>query len=218
MSNYFSKLPNLLYLDRGNKEIRTYARAKNLFRRIKIREINDDQITNFELYNVLDGERPDNVAEKFYNDPNLDWVVLLANNILNVQSEWPLDNRSMEKYLDEKYGDDLFKIAHYESLEVANSTGEVIFPKGIIVPENYSFTYFDVGTNQYQTVVEMTYGVTNNQVEQRRQNKLRAIRILKPEYVDLVEQELEEMMKYKEGTSQYQGKYLKMVDDIRINL
>ena len=90
MSNYFSKLPNLLYLDRGNKEIRTYARAKNLFRRIKIREINDDQITNFELYNVLDGERPDNVAEKFYNDPNLDWVVLLANNILNVQSEWTI--------------------------------------------------------------------------------------------------------------------------------
>ena len=64
----------------------------------------------------------------------------------------------------------------------------------------------------------MTYGVTNNIIEQRRQNKLRAIRILKPEYVDLVEQELEEMMKYKEGTSQYQGKYLKMVDDIRINL
>ena len=64
----------------------------------------------------------------------------------------------------------------------------------------------------------MTYGVTNDQIEQRGQNRLRAIRILKPEYVDLVEQELEEMMKYKEGTSQYQGKYLKMVDDIRINL
>ncbi len=218
MSNYFSKLPNLLYLDRGNKELRTYARAKNLFRRIKIREINNDQITNFELYNVIDGERPDNVAEKFYNDPNLDWVVLLANNILNVQSEWPLDNQSFEKYLDEKYGDDLYQIAHYESLEVANSIGEVIFPRGTIVPQNYSFTYFDIGTNQYQTVVEMTYGVTNNQIEQRRQNKLRAIRILKPEYVDLVEQELEEMMKYKEGTSQFQGKFLKMVDDIRINL
>ena len=218
MSNYFSKLPNLLYLDRGNKELRTYARAKNLFRRIKIREINNDQITNFELYNVIDGERPDNVAEKFYNDPNLDWVVLLANNILNVQSEWPLDNQSFEKYLDEKYGDDLYQIAHYESLEVANSIGEVIFPRGTIVPQNYSFTYFDIGTNQYQTVVEMTYGVTNNQIEQRRQNKLRAIRILKPEYVDLVEEELEEMMKYKEGTSQFQGKFLKMVDDIRINL
>lgn len=218
MSNYFSKLPNLLYLDRGNKELRTYARAKNLFRRIKIREINNDQITNFEFYNVVGGERPDNVAEKFYNDPNLDWVVLLANNILNVQSEWPLDNQSFEKYLDEKYGDDLYQIAHYESLEVANSIGEVIFPRGTIVPQNYSFTYFDVGTNQYQTVVEMTYGVTNNQIEQRRQNKLRAIRILKPQYVNLVEQELEEMMKYKEGTSQFQGKFLKMVDDIRINL
>ncbi len=218
MSNYFSKLPNLLYIDRGNKELRTYARAKNLFRRIKIREINDDQLTNFEFYNVLDGERPDSVAFKFYNDSSLDWVILLANNILNVQSEWPLDNQTLEKHLDEKYGDTLYQIKHYESIEVANSVGEVIFPKGIVVPEKYSFTYFDVGTNQYQTVIGMTYGVTNNIIEQRRQNKLRAIRILKPEYVDLVEQELEEMMKYKEGTSQYQGKYLKMVDDIRINL
>ena len=36
------------------------------------------------------------LTEKFYNDPNLDWVVLLANNIINVQSEWPLDNQSFD--------------------------------------------------------------------------------------------------------------------------
>ena len=50
MSNYFSKLSDILYLDRENKELRNYARAKNLFRRIKIREINDAQITNFLRY------------------------------------------------------------------------------------------------------------------------------------------------------------------------
>ena len=96
MSNYFSKLSDILYLDRENKELRNYARAKNLFRRIKIREINDAQITNFEFYNIKEGERPDTVANKFYNNPSLDWVVLLANNIINVQNEWPLDSKSLE--------------------------------------------------------------------------------------------------------------------------
>lgn len=218
MSNYFSKLPDILYLDRENKELRNYARAKNLFRRIKIREINDAQITNFEFYNIKEGERPDTVANKFYNNPSLDWVVLLANNIINVQNEWPLDSKSLEKHLEEKYGNTLFDIVHHESFEVANSSGEVIFPKGIIVPENYTFTYFDVGFNQYQNVIQMTYAVTNNIIEQRLQNKRRAIRILKPQYVGVVENELEELMKYKQGSSQYQGKYLKMVDDIRITL
>lgn len=218
MSNYFKKLPNLLYLDRENKEIRTYARAKNLFKRIKIREINDGQITNFEYYNVIPGERPDNVAQKFYDDPTLDWVILLANNIIDVYSEWPMDNKSLEKHLEEKYGDTLNDISHYESVEVRNSAGEIIFNKGIKIPKDFTFTYFDVGANQYQQVVNMSYEVTNNSVEQRRQNELRAIRILKPDYIQLVQDDLKELMEYKKGTSQYQGKYLKMVDDIRLTL
>ena len=53
MSNYFKQLPDLLYLDRGNKEIRTYAKAKNLFRRIKLRSISTEQLANFQFYNVV---------------------------------------------------------------------------------------------------------------------------------------------------------------------
>ena len=218
MSNYFKQLPDLLYLDRENKEIRTYARAKNLFRRIKLRSISTEQLANFQFYNVVGGERPDQVAFKFYDDPSLDWVILLTNNIINVQTEWPMDNKSFEKYLEDKYGDTLYDVVHYESKEVRNASGEIILQRGIKIPQNYSFTYFDIGSNQYETVNNIALAVTNYIKEVKIQNERRAIRILRKEYIDEIQKELEEIIQYKPGSAQYQGKYLKMVDDIRINL
>ena len=218
MSNYFKQLPDLLYLDRANKEIRTYAKAKNLFRRIKLRTISTDQLSNFQFYNVIGGERPDQVAFKFYDDPSLDWVILLANNIINVQTEWPMDNKSFEKHLKEKYGDTLDDVLYYESQEVRNTSGDIILERGVRIPYDYSFTYFDVESNQYETVNNIAYPITNYIEEVRDQNKKRAIRILRQEYIDEIQRELEELIKYKPGSAQYQGKYLKMVDDIRINL
>lgn len=218
MSNYFKQLPDLLYLDRENKEIRTYAKAKNLFRRIKLRSISTEQLANFQFYNVINGERPDQVAFKFYDDPSLDWVVLLTNNIINVQTEWPMDNKSFERYLEDKYGDTLYDVVEYESKEVRNASGEIILQRGLKIPRNYSFTYFDIGSNQYETVVDISLAVTNYIKEVKIQNERRAIRILRKEYIDELERELEELLQYKPGSAQYQGKYLKMVDDIRINL
>ena len=218
MSNYFKQLPDLLYLDRENKEIRTYAKAKNLFRRIKLRTISTEQLANFQFYNIIGGERPDQVAFKFYDDPSLDWVILLTNNIINVQTEWPMDNKSFEKYLEDKYGDTLYDVVHYESKEVRNASGEIILQRGIKIPQNYSFTYFDIGSNQYETVNNIALSVTNYIKEVKIQNERRAIRILRKEYIDDIQKELEEIIQYKPGSAQYQGKYLKMVDDIRINL
>ena len=218
MSNYFKQLPDLLYLDRENKEIRTYAKAKNLFRRIKLRSLSTEQLANFQFYNVIGGERPDQVAFKFYDDPSLDWVILLTNNIINVQTEWPMDNKSFEKYLEDKYGDTLYDVVHYESKEVRNASGEIILQRGIKIPQNYSFTYFDIGSNQYETVNNIALAVTNYIKEVKIQNERRAIRILRKEYIDEIQKELEEIIQYKPGSAQYQGKYLKMVDDIRINL
>lgn len=218
MSNYFKQLPDLLYLDRENKEIRTYAKAKNLFRRIKLRSISTEQLANFQFYNVIGGERPDQVAFKFYDDPSLDWVILLTNNIINVQTEWPMDNKSFEKYLEDKYGDTLYDVVHYESKEVRNASGEIILQRGIKIPADYSFTYFDIGSNQYETVNNIALAVTNYIKEVKIQNERRAIRILRKEYIDDIQKELEEIIQYKPGSAQYQGKYLKMVDDIRINL
>jgi hypothetical protein len=55
-------------------------------------------------YVIQDGERPDNVANKAYDDPTLDWVVLLANNIQSIYDEWPKDSETFKQYIIQKYG------------------------------------------------------------------------------------------------------------------
>ena len=129
-----------------------------------------------------------------------------------------MDNKSFEKYLEDKYGDTLHDVVEYESKEIRNASGEILLQRGIKIPQNYSFTYFDIGSNQYETVNNIAYPITNYIEEVRDQNKKRAIRILRQEYIDEIQKELEELLQYKSGSAQYQGKYLKMVDDIRINL
>lgn len=55
-------------------------------------------------YAVQDGERPDNVAQRFYSNPELDWIILMTNNIHNIYDEWPRSTDQFEKYITRKYG------------------------------------------------------------------------------------------------------------------
>jgi hypothetical protein len=106
MSNYFSKIPNFDYVSRlPNAKISDYIRVKNLFKKVKLREDIFKELAFFERYTIDGDDRPDNVAFKVYDDSTFDWVVLLSNNILNIQSEWPLPQRDFDEYLLSKYGD-----------------------------------------------------------------------------------------------------------------
>ena len=100
MSNYFSKVPNFEYVSRlPDAKISDYITVKNLFKRGKLREDIFQDLTLFTKYKIKGNDRPDNVAFDFYNDSNLDWLVLLSNNILNIQTEWPLLTNEFDRYL-----------------------------------------------------------------------------------------------------------------------
>ena len=91
MSNYFSKVPNLEYVSRlPDANISDYIAVKNLFKKGKLRDDIFENLAYFEKYQIVNNDRPDNVAFEIYNDSTLDWVVLAANNILNIQTEWPM--------------------------------------------------------------------------------------------------------------------------------
>ena len=156
--NYFSQLPDFEYVNRteDGKRISDYTQVKNLFKRGKLREDIFQETTFFEQYQIQGDDRPDNVAEKVYGDATLDWVVLLSNNIINLYEEWPLPQASFDAYVIEKYNMDYDKlyngIHHYESNEVTNSQGVVIFPKGVRVGAAQSVSYFDEVDNQQVTV------------------------------------------------------------------
>lgn len=133
---YFRQVPNFEYVSRnpGDKYISEYIPVKNLFKRGKIREDIFGNLQFFEKYQIIGDERPDNVAFKFYGDSTLDWVVLLSNNILNIQSEWPMTQRTFDKVMLEKYGsyDNLYNgVHHYETTEVKNSLGVTVLQGGL---------------------------------------------------------------------------------------
>ena len=218
---YFRYIPDFDYVSRLSKaqNISDYIRVKNLFKRTKIAEEIFSDLTFFTKYQIITDERPDNVAFKVYGDSNLDWMVLLANNIINVQQEWPLEHQSYYNYLIGKYGSDaaLQNIHHYETREIKNSVGKVIVPKGLEVPSTFNITYFDTGLGVQQTVTtEIVTEITNQVYEDGLNDAKRNINIIKPRFIGLIIEEIEKAMKYPKGSTQYVSKKVVKGENIRI--
>jgi len=219
MSSYFRQVPNFEYVSRNSDEqnISDYVAVKNLFKRGKIREDIFENLQFFEKYSIIGDERPDNVAYKFYSDETLDWVVLLSNNILDVYNEWPMTQRTFDKVMLEKYGsyDNLYNgIHHYETQEVKNSSGIIIVPSGLEVNEDFFVEYNDNGLIVYKK--NIVNAITNYEYEFDIENQKRNIYILKPLYLSVVFNDMEEIMPYKKGGDQYVNPTLKRADNIRL--
>jgi hypothetical protein len=142
MPSYFRQVPDFDYVSRdpNQRQISEYATVKNLFRRGKLRDDIFGNLSYFTKYKIIGDERPDNVAFKLYNDETLDWVILLSNNILNIQTEWPLPQSVFDRVMLEKYGsyDELYSgIHHYETIEIRDSLGNIILPSGIQIPNQW---------------------------------------------------------------------------------
>jgi len=218
MSNYFSKVPNFEYVSRlPDANISGYIEVKNLFKRAFLREDIFQDLAFFTKYQIIGDDRPDNVAFKIYEDSSLDWVVLISNNILNIQSEWPMKQYDFDKYLLDKYGtyEKLNEVHHHETVEIKNEDGVVLVPAGLIVSEDYTFDYFNFFNDSYITEKPVK-AVTNYQYEEKLNEDKRNIFLLKPRYLSIVIDDLEDIMRYKKGSSQYKTESLKTADNIRL--
>ena len=218
---FFRYVPDFDYVSRLSKaqNISDYIRVKNLFKRTRISEEIFSDLTFFTKYQIIQDERPDNVAYKIYGDSNLDWMVLLSNNIINVQQEWPLEHTSYYNYLIGKYGSDaaLQNIHHYETREIKNSVGKVVVPKGLEVPSTFTITFFDPGLGVQETVTtEIVTEITNQVYEDKLNDSKRNINLIKPKFIGLVIEEIEKVMKYPKGSTQYVSKKVVRGENIRI--
>ena len=129
MSNYFKQVPDFEYVSLlPDARISDYITVKNLFKRGKLRDDIFQDLTFFTKYQIKGDDRPDNVANEVYEDPTLDWIVLLSNNIINIQTEWPMLQNDFDRFLLDKYEtyENLNATHHYETQEVKNSKEEGI--------------------------------------------------------------------------------------------
>jgi len=229
--SYFRELPDLDYqssLPHKNSS-KEYVRVKNLFRRVKLLDWLQDKATLFNKYQIEEGERPDLVAQKLYGSADYDWVVLLTAGIINVRDQWPLSNRDLYVYAENKYTtQNLSNIHHYETIEVKDSKGRLILPKGQIVDSNFKIavspgaTYKGVGA--YETTIfapdttgeiNPVIGVTNYEYESKLNEEKRQIYVLRQSYLQQFLNDMREIMHYSRS-SQYVDKKLIRTENTRL--
>ena len=220
MPAYFRHIPDFEYVSRtaDTKQISEYQKVKNLFKRGKLKNDIFKNLTYFTKYQIIGDDRPDNVAFDVYQDETLDWVVLLSNNITNIQTEWPLDHQSFYNFLINKYGSEeqIHAVHHYETTEVRNTDKTIIVPEGLEVPKNYSIEFYDSRLETTTTVSNITTEITNYAYENKIEDEKRNIFVLKPNYVNLILNDMEDAMTYKEGSTQYVSETLVRGENIVI--
>ena len=220
-NSFFSNVPDFNYINRSDDGISDgdYTKVKNFFKKAKLREDIIGNVAFFEKFTVQGDDRPDNVANEIYGNPFLDWVVLLANNIVNIQSEWPMSQTDFNTYVTEKYEneDTLYNgIHHYEANEVKTTNDVIIIPSGTRVSVGQSVSYFDNGSQEQVTVTNIALPITNFMHEQKINDDKRNIFLLKPRFLNLVFDDMEDIMTYKKGSTQFVDETLVQGDNIRL--
>ena len=217
---YFRQVPDFNYVSRlPDAKIGDYIKVKNFFKRVQLRDDIFQDLAFFTKYKIIGDDRPDTVAHKVYGDPTYDWIVLLSNNILNIQSEWPLTQLQYDRYLINKYGyyDNIYSgIHHYESIEVKNDRGVTLLPTGTTISKGYTYTYWDSLKRTRVTTVDLSTPITNYEYETKIEDEKRNIFILKPEYLGIATDDMDTIMKYKKGSSTFVSRTLKNADNIKL--
>lgn len=213
--SYFRELPDLEYQSpfADSNSSQNYVRAKNLFRRVKLRDDLQNVFTLFNKYQIPEGARPDTVAETVYGKADYDWIVILTAGIVHIRDEWPLSNRDIYRYAENVYGNDLNAIHHYETKEIKDSNGRLILPSGKIVDPTFTIPDPNISIQTLNPVV----GISNYEYETRKNEEKRSIYLLKTEYLQQYLNDMRRIMYY-DRSSQYIDKKLIRTENTRVTM
>ena len=167
--SFFQRFPLLLYDVKNNGN---YKLLPDILRRVKIRSAINNSSMLFDSYDVRDGERPEDVAFKWFGNAELHWIILMTNNVTDRYYQWPMSQPQFSEFLTDKYGagsEDA--IHHYEITKSSGSTtGQ--------------------GPNDYSHLVEVNSdtdnasSISNREYEEREQDKSRQIKLLDKRYLN----------------------------------
>ncbi|ARW56953.1 base plate wedge component [Synechococcus phage S-H35] len=138
MPAYFSYLPDIFVGNETADERVDYKLVKNIFRRVQVDAALEKYSTEFEAYVIPEGTRPEMLAYDLFGDSELDWVILLTNNIHDIYDDWPKESHVLANYTEEKYGD-WDGVHHWETREVRYNDA-IFLQSGIEVNETFRVT------------------------------------------------------------------------------
>ena len=157
---YFNKFPLMAYDMKNNGN---YKLLPDIMRRVKLRSGIAAGRYLFDNYNVITGDKPEDIAFKYYGDAEYHWVILLTNNITDRFYQWPLTQPQFDAFLTDKYGKGSEDAVHH--YELAQTSGATTSRDDSHMLEVNSDT--DNATS-----------ISNRQHEERIQDKNRQIRLL----------------------------------------
>ena len=176
---YFQKFPFMAYAVNNDNQ---YKLVRNLLKRVKLRANIKSGLFLFDKYDVIEGEKPEDVAFKIYGDAEYHWVILMTNDIKDRYFEWPMSQPQFHQYLEDKYGvGESDSIHHYE---ISQTSG----PTTSSGPEDYSYLV------QVNSDEAGATAITNREYEQRIQDQKRQIRILDKRYLTQFVEEFEKLL------------------------
>lgn len=211
---YFSLSPNIQYDTKPVKfpfSQSDYVIANNFFRRFKIDEDKFSYSVFFKKYAIKEGDRWDTIADLAYGSPLYDWVLILTNNVINPQFEFPVAEYELRDLVENP--DD---VAYYETTELKNQDGDVVLEAGLKVDAAFrSRNYVFVNSRANNTLVysqtlgsNVSRAVTNFEVATRENESRREIYILKSRYLLEFVNNFKSSSFYAKSTN-YVGKQLK---------
>jgi len=215
MANYFKNIPNLDYpsLLNDRQGSSDTVRVKNLFRRVVVRDDYFTKFVNFTKYKIIGDDRPDITSEDVYGTPDLDWLIMTANNIIDIKSDWPMTEFDLNLYLNEKYTpQQLVEIHHYETIEFRDFDNQLIIQGGLSVDENFTVQYLRGGQIRRVSPIK---SVSYFEYELNKNDEKRNINVIDKEFVPVVIKDFENIMKYGQS-SQFVTTDLKKTENIRI--
>ena len=170
---YFSEFPTIPYDAEGNGKFKD---VKNLLRRVGVRAKVKSNTMLYDTYDVKNGETPESIAFKLYDDAELHWVIMLINDITDRFHDWPLSEAQFLQFINDKY-DDVNAIHHYEISQQSGNTKKKI----------------NIGTDN--TDYPAATAITNYEHEQEVQDNKRKIRLLDPSYIGQFVEEYKSLIK-----------------------
>ena len=175
---YFDSFPIIQY---GSTD-GTIKNVTNLLRRVAIRTKVKTNAALFDTYDIKSGETPEIIADKFYDDPELHWVIMLVNNVTDRYHDWPMNEQQFSTFVNEKYSNP-DGIHHYEITQESGDTKQKI--------EVYDPDLISSDTDAYTSAT----AITNREYEESEQDRKRKIRLLDPEVVDTFVDEFKLLMR-----------------------
>jgi hypothetical protein len=217
MARYFNFFPTTIYsaddISSGLDSV------TNIIARFSFEQKLKENASAFYKYDIQDSDTPEIIASKFYNSPERHWIVLLFNDIIDPQYDWPLDSRTLTKFIESKYSTpefadtsntsvsglswakDISNVkSFYKTITITNSDGSEDTQKFEVDANTHAnvgttTTFFTLQNGSTIKQIISTETETYYDFELEENEKKRSINLLKSELVPAVEKEFKRVLR-----------------------